>query len=182
MLGVRRELRQAIAETALASDDPRAWQLMAENWHWWPEDLPLAHKLIARFDPPNRLPRKLLTDLSVGGISADLGDVLLRGLQENPHDDEVVQLAVFALAKSSDAQTEERLLQAFIALRETPLMLQNAVLIAVVGEHGAAAWSRFAAHNECPDDLSKMAQMVIELSVRARERPGNEEETSEDDA
>ncbi|MFL7904482.1 serine/threonine-protein kinase [Azospirillum argentinense] len=182
LLGVGRELRQAIAEAALASDDYSAWQLMAEHWHWWPEDIPLAHELIARFAPPKRLPKKLVTDLSLGGISVDLGDVLLRGIQENPGDDEVVQLAMFGLTKSSDPQTEERLLQAFIAVRDEPAILQNAMLIAVVHEHGTAAWSRFAAHHGCPDDLANMARVVIEMSVRARERTNDEEGEEDEDA
>lgn len=155
---------------------------MAEHWHWWPEDLPLAHELIARYPSPKRLPRKLVTDLSLGGISVDLGDVLLRGIRENSGDDEVVQLAMFGLTRSSDPRTEERLLQAFIAVQGAPAILQNAVLVAIVHEHGAAAWSRFAAHHECPDDLAKMAQMVIEVSVRARERTDNEGRAEDEDA
>jgi serine/threonine protein kinase len=182
LFGVGRELRQAIAEAALASDELHAWQLMAEHWHWWPEDLPLAHQLIARFAPPKRLPRKLVKDLSLGGISVDLGDVLLRGIQENPGDDEVVQLAMFGLTRSSDPRTEDRLLHALIAVQDAPTILQNAVLIAVVHEHGAAAWSRFAAHHECPDELTNLAQMVIEVTVRARERTDDEEDAEDEDA
>lgn len=182
MLGVGRELRQAVAEAALASNDFRALQLMAEHWNWWPEDLPLAHKLIARFAPPKRLPRKLVTDLSIGGISDGLGEVLLRGIQENPGDDEVVQLAIFGLARSSDPQTEERVLQAFAALQAAPAILKSAVLIALVHEHGAAAWSRFVADHECCDDLAKMAQIVIDLSIRARERTDDEDGAADEDA
>jgi serine/threonine protein kinase len=180
LLGVRRELRQAIAKAALASEDSRAWQLMAEHWHWWPEDLPLARELVVRFAPPKRLPKKLVKDLSVGGISVDVGDVLLRGIQENPGDDEVVQLALFGLTRSSDSQTEERLLQALIAVQDDLEILRSAMLIVLVHEHGAAAWSRFTAHYECPDDLAEMAQMVIEISVRARER-SSEVEADEDE-
>lgn len=87
----------------------------------------------------------------------------------------MVRLALFGLARSSDPQTEERLLQAFIAVQNDPAVLQNAVLIAVVHEHGAAAWSQFSARHECPDDLTRMAQMVIEMNVRGRERTIDEE-------
>ncbi|MFA6115203.1 MAG: protein kinase [Sphingomonas sp.] len=182
LFGVGRELRQAIAETALASDNSGAWQLMAEHWQWWPEDLPLAHELVARFAPPQRLPRKLVKDLSLGGISVDLGDVLVRGIQENPGDDEVVQLAMFGLTRSSDSQAEERLFQALVAVRADPAILQDAMLIAVVHELGAAAWSRFEAHHACPNDVAKMAQMVIEMGVRARERPNEVEGEEDEDA
>jgi serine/threonine protein kinase len=182
MFGVGRELLQAITEAALASNDFRALQLMAEHWNWSHEDLPLAHKLIAGFAPPKRLPSKLITALSIASISKDLGDVLLRGIQENPGDDEVVKLAIWGLASSSHPQTEERVLQAFAAVQAAPAILRDAVLTAVMHKHGATAWSRFAADHECPDDLAKMAQMMIDLSIRARERMDDEDSAADEDA
>jgi len=180
--GVSRQLRQAIAESALAWDEASAWELMAGHWHWWPQDVSLAHELVGKFVPPKQLPRELVTSLAVAGIAVDLGDVLLRGIQENPGDAEVVQLATFGLTRSSDPRTEERLLQAFEAIRDAPTILQNAVLIAVVHEHGAAAWSRFAASHNYSDDLGKLAQMVIDVSIQARERISGEEGMEDENA
>ena len=74
------------------------------------------------------------------------------------------------------------MLQAFVAVQGAPAILQNAVLVALVHEHGAAAWSRFAANHECSDDLAKMAQMVIKLSIRARERTDDENGLADEDA
>lgn len=176
-IGARSTARMAIANYAVEKGNTHIREHMAKFWYWDRGDVELAHLLAATFSAETKLPKDLILGLSTSGISAEMTDLILRGIREYPGDSELARVAFFALAKSTAQNTENIILESFNIVADQPDSLKNAVLTTLIFEVEAAAWSIFLDTHQCPDELVNLANMMIDL----RERAGSTSETEDNE-